>query len=431
MLLSLILGAATRGAEGAIGAEELVLLVLAFGAAAILPATLTASGRRDHEATLDLLRRANAALTSLRQIAQDLPATFDPGLVASAIIREVLGIVGGTGALLFAQSEGRLALLGSFGLDPPEGLVLSAPRRWQDLREPSFVSPGDIPEQLGRELPSLDGWLLLPIRHQERLLAIVLAGPVRGGRLDHEQREKLRHDELLWGAALNGALLFREMRLLVAGEERRRAARDLHDGVAQLLLHLRLDLEHLAGSEGIPEPTRKELARLTRVAGEALEETRELVRALVGPDSRGLPSALMEGLRDLEGERGPRVHFLFRSSPVLGPETVDAIVRIVREAVSNAKQHSGATQVIVHVEQAEGALRVIVDDNGNPNLPPSASRAVDGYRVRDAEEAEPSRGTGLGLESMTRRAAALGGEIEVSPSPFGGTRVALRVPLRR
>jgi signal transduction histidine kinase len=87
------------------------------------------------------------------------------------------------------------------------------------------------------------------------------------------------------------------------------------------------------------------------------------------------------------------------------------LLRVLREALSNARRHSEAEEVLVTV-RAEGAYVVAeVSDDGR------------GFVVGG-----PS---GVGLKSMRERAAALGGELVVESEPWAGTRVRLKVPVRR
>jgi len=85
----------------------------------------------------------------------------------------------------------------------------------------------------------------------------------------------------------------------------------------------------------------------------------------------------------------------------------------VQEGLTNALRHSGADQVDVSVSRAEGALHVVVRDNG---------------AGLDAERA-PSGG-GLGLRGMSERVGALGGALTLGNDAKGGARLAASLPMR-
>ena len=85
---------------------------------------------------------------------------------------------------------------------------------------------------------------------------------------------------------------------------------------------------------------------------------------------------------------------------------------MLKESVNNAVKHSGCTQVAVSLRVAGGRLELVVRDDGQ-GFDPSAER------------------DGNGLASMKRRAAELGGRLELESRPGGGTTVRLDVPLPR
>jgi signal transduction histidine kinase len=86
------------------------------------------------------------------------------------------------------------------------------------------------------------------------------------------------------------------------------------------------------------------------------------------------------------------------------------VYRVVQEALTNCARHAAATGVRVAVTGSEGALDVVVTD--------------DGVGVRPER-----RHHGIGLRGMEERARELGGTMTVQPAPGGGTTVAIRLPL--
>jgi signal transduction histidine kinase len=106
---------------------------------------------------------------------------------------------------------------------------------------------------------------------------------------------------------------------------------------------------------------------------------------------------------------GVRLHMELEPG-LQAPDAVhDALIRIVREAVSNAIRHGAAQSVTVRLSGTQG-LELTVEDDGT-----------------GLAEGAPG-GRGFGLVSMRERAEALGGDLEVAPLPEGGVRVAVRVP---
>jgi signal transduction histidine kinase len=91
------------------------------------------------------------------------------------------------------------------------------------------------------------------------------------------------------------------------------------------------------------------------------------------------------------------------------------LFRAIQEAIRNVARHSGATQVLIQVEEREHDLLVEIEDDGHGF--DTASVAVPG-----------PTGRGLGLLGMRERLSIVGGSVEVFSSTDAGTRVLLRVP---
>jgi len=96
-------------------------------------------------------------------------------------------------------------------------------------------------------------------------------------------------------------------------------------------------------------------------------------------------------------------------------EAKPQIVRIVQEALTNARKHAGASRVRVSLEQGQGDVSILVEDNG---------RGFEPDRCAGGGEGEIH----LGLQVMRERATSVGGALEIDSQPAGGTRVRLRVP---
>ena len=197
--------------------------------------------------------------------------------------------------------------------------------------------------------------------------------------------------------------------------ERRRLARDLHDGALQDLAYALAEAQIVQVLNDNPELN----GRITDEI-EALRSTERRLRAAVydlrlgGEGGRPLVE-LLEALVN-EGRRmspGCEVRLDVESRLPEAPpgEGGVEVLRVLREALTNARRHSGAGKVLVTV-RAEGEEFVAeVSDDGRGFVPGGP--------------------TGVGLNSMRERAVALGGSLKVDSEPGAGTRVRLRVPLRR
>jgi len=209
------------------------------------------------------------------------------------------------------------------------------------------------------------------------------------------------------------AALFRnasERLLTVEENERRRVARELHDGVGQVITALTLTLD-AAESERDPAAARARIAAARSLADTALAGTRDLSHRMQPArfEERGLVSAL----RDLAAQSGFPVTIQadgIAAAAGLGPNTRLELFRIAQEALANAAHHSGAASATVTIAKDAGTFVLAVTDSGH------------GFEPADVPE------DGIGLAGMLERARLIGGELEIDTGP-GGTQVRVAVPI--
>jgi len=215
----------------------------------------------------------------------------------------------------------------------------------------------------------------------------------------------------------------REQELLrLAGEERMRIARDLHDVVAHNIAVINVQAStalHLAGRE--PERAVEALSTIREVSGQALTELR-MVLGVLRAASDAAPRASVPGLGQLEtlasnmAGAGLTVQVTTDGDPVpLSTEADLAAYRIIQEALTNTARHSGAVRAAVRVRYQEKEVEIVVEDNG-----PAGGL--------QAPSASPS-GTGSGITGMTDRARALGGTLTAGPRPGRGFVVHAVLPV--
>jgi PAS domain S-box-containing protein len=195
--------------------------------------------------------------------------------------------------------------------------------------------------------------------------------------------------------------------------ERRRLARDLHDGVLQ-------DLSYTSAALGLvmlePEVTsmEEELQRAVDAVRRAAQGLRDVVNDLRLEEEVDRPfPQLMDSLVERSRSMDPdcdislEVEEGFPSEP-LGDVGVE-LSRVVREGLTNARRHSGASSVRVRLRTEEGYLVAEVADDGR------------GFAAGSAP--------GVGSRSMRERTLLLGGDLEVESAPGEGTRVRIRAPM--
>jgi signal transduction histidine kinase len=196
---------------------------------------------------------------------------------------------------------------------------------------------------------------------------------------------------------------------LAAAEERRRLARELHDGVAQDLAFI--VSQSLRLTRRFPdEPA---LERIAEAAERGLADSRMTINGLARPESTTLATAVCEQAHEMAERAGLRLELEVADGIQTTAEIEHAVMRISREAISNAARHADATTLAISVSSTADGLRVRVADDG---------RGFDPARMTRSGSA------GFGLLSMDERARALGGEMRLESRPGAGTVVELALP---
>lgn len=189
-------------------------------------------------------------------------------------------------------------------------------------------------------------------------------------------------------------------------EERRRVARDLHDGLAQELVFItaqtRRFLKH--------DPTEQDLQRLSSAADRAVAESRRAINALSAGRDQRLDEVLVEMAEEAERRVGVKVSVEVEPIDLPG-SSKETLIRVAREALMNSIRHGAPERVRLELENKDG-LRLRIADDGA------------GF---DPDE-EAAKKSGFGLISMTERVESVGGTIEISSRPGLGTEVLIEVP---
>ena len=211
---------------------------------------------------------------------------------------------------------------------------------------------------------------------------------------------------LLFGGVLERRDAQHEVEAAAVRDERRRIARELHDGVAQELAFIVQQTTHLAGKPGA-SPVMEELVRS---AQRALEDSRDAIAALVRPNDEPLGATLARAAEQVARREQVQVDLDVPPDVLVPPETREALLRILREAVTNAARHGGAR--VVRVEcRTEPKLSLQIADDGTGFDP----------------GAVPDNGH-YGISGMRERVERLGGAFRMESSPGQGARLEVVLP---
>ncbi len=283
--------------------------------------------------------------------------------------------------------------------------------------------------------------LYIPFFKGKQVQMVLGAESIRQTHFSERQERFLTISGTQLLVTLDNIRLTEETIKLAAAAERGRIAREIHDGIAQLVYMLSLSAETcVAQANRIAEaseedaelllPLAQRLEKLVTISKQALWETRNYMFNLkpLMSGSTTLPQMLKNQLREFETISGlstqlevtsdgdiDEAHLHSRRYAQVGT----AIFRIVQEALTNAYKHAEATRILVYLAQCPTQVEVEVRDNGHGLPSPT--------QLQDA--AQKHLYSGYGLQGMRERAEELGGTFEITQIPDSGIRIYASIPI--
>jgi signal transduction histidine kinase len=211
---------------------------------------------------------------------------------------------------------------------------------------------------------------------------------------------------LLVGAAHEISSYWQRMSESAVLEERRRMARDLHDGLAQELAYI-----SRVARGPLDNPAR--LSQIQASADRALDESRRAIAALTRPLDEPLHVVLTQAVEEVAARSGARalIEFDVQADMALDRERGDALVRVTCEAVSNAARHGQAATIRIELRDS-GRTELVVRDDGV------------GF---DPTNLEKNGARGFGIEGMRERIEVLGGTFRIASQRGLGTSVEVTI----
>ena len=189
-------------------------------------------------------------------------------------------------------------------------------------------------------------------------------------------------------------------------QERRRIARDLHDGLAQELAYIAAHAPRMVAGSDDPAA-----GKLAEAAACALDESRLAIASLAHGPRESLGSELARTAERIAARAGRVVRVDLEEGVEVEPAVRSDLLRIVSEATTNAVRHSGASEVWLSLTGGEAVVLKIADDGV-------------GFQPDGGDSGLYS---GFGLTSMRERAERAGGRLRVSSDPGCGTVIEVRI----
>ncbi len=220
--------------------------------------------------------------------------------------------------------------------------------------------------------------------------------------------------------AIENARLHEQVQHLAIEEERQRIAREMHDGLAQILayVNVKAGAARRLLSLGRAEQAAQELQQLERAAQDVYIEVREAILGLrtMTQGTQGLPVVLQQYLDRFSDLTGVPVDLEFTcdvADLALSPEAEVQLIRVIQEALSNVRKHARASRTVVRIGVDERCTTLEVMDDGQGF---STDRPAFG------------QGPHFGLQTMRERVESLDGNFTVSSVVGRGTHITVRLP---
>ncbi|MCL5962491.1 MAG: GAF domain-containing protein [Chloroflexi bacterium] len=394
----------------------------------------------------DLLQR-NRELEALNAIATALSGPFEVEDVVHLALDKAIGVLGveAVSVRLLDENTNELRLFAHKGL--PDDYVRNRPtiRSTEGISGRAICS-GDVVlvEEVGvdADVPLIIGHrgfnsgASIPLKSKNRVLGVMNLFSRECRRFNSRDVQLLGSVGSAIGVAIENAKLFAELAEKTAEAElkalqlqsvlarsfnvqeveRKRIARDLHDGIAQLISGALLQIEPEKREtpevgERSPRVGDPEMAKV--LLRQALEEMQATLFALSPPVVElGLTSAVQKYLALYQASFAVPC-FLHVSGATfrLPPHVETTVYRIIQEALQNVKKHAQATKTDVFLDFGPGSLKVIVRDDGR------------GFRQQVGTEEWH-----LGLMSMQERALSVGGRMDIRSITGRGTKLVFSIP---
>lgn len=206
--------------------------------------------------------------------------------------------------------------------------------------------------------------------------------------------------------------------LRVQEDERRRIARELHDGIGQNLTAIKHQLAVLQAQLPKDSSEAGRLGAVIELCAQTLEDTRQLSRLLRPQvlDDLGLEAALHWLARSVQAPGKLEVAVHIDAVPDLDAEVQTLLFRVCQEALANVVKHANASDAMLRLGTRSGYVQLTVWNNGP------------GFDVASAASAG-SRGLAAGLSGMRERLALYGGALRVESDAESGTWLRASVPV--
>jgi len=284
-----------------------------------------------------------------------------------------------------------------------------------------------------RTLENIRGFATIPLVSKGKLLGVLSIIQRQPFTFSDDLKLMLQTFGKQIGVALENATLYESTRereqelremshtmVRLQEDERKRFAREIHDGLSQVLTMLKINTELTVKSfESEPEKSLTYLQEVLTLANEAEAEAKHLANDLRPTilDDFGLKAAIKLHAANFERRTGISVDLHLPFYEARFDSMIEtSLFRIVQELLANVAKHAQATKVTIQFLIRDGVLALIVADNGK------------GFLLHEQEQHADN--IHHGLRNMRERVEFFGGTFRVESTPHHGTEIMIEIPIR-
>ena len=363
------------------------------------------------------LESRNAVLRAVYDVSLAVSGQADPDQTIASIVQHARSLLRVDAALLALDGPAGELRLRATSAAP--GVLVGDQPAGVDVTERS-EDDLDCYLQSGYQIR-----LSAPVGYGEKRVGMIGLATATGARrrFDVSEVETLSALATQVGLALEAARLQSELQILAIQRERERIAREMHDGLAQVLAYVNTKsqaIEELLADGRVAE-ARRQLAELAAAARSVYVDVREAILSLSNPvpPDRGVAAALEE-YAALFAESS-KLAVPFHASPDVASAALSAaaqaeVFSIAREALTNVRKHARANRVSLNLALEGQELVLRIEDDGV------------GFEA-ELLAVGPERWPHFGLAGMRERAESVGGSIVWRSQPGHGAEIELHVPV--
>lgn len=265
--------------------------------------------------------------------------------------------------------------------------------------------------------------ILAPLIAARKSIGLIVVESDSVNTFDDSDLETLESVAFQIAAAIEHARLLRKTRELAIVDERTRLARDMHDGVAQNLAYLLIQVDRCLNFVDEGSKLEDQLEQISAILKQNIDELRRNIFDLrpLGLEGKSLPEVLKNFVAEFGRRWNLETNCIVQGDVAnVSAEVESSLYRILQEALSNARKHAQCSQLWIELTVKDNkTVTLEVRDNGL------------GFDTTDSRQYfQRGQSKGLGLISMRERAESVGGKLIVKSASGQGTHIVAELPLK-